>query len=122
VPGKVLRDALELLEDRFMRGVSTFSTVRARTLDRLAVGYLKDLLPGSDGYTNLHYNDTELDGLVIFENLAFVVEGKGSALSVQARRGDVVRLGRDLGRAVEEAWTQGARARDYILGREDAVL
>ncbi|MGO9321889.1 MAG: hypothetical protein ACLQBY_13955 [Solirubrobacteraceae bacterium] len=122
VPGMVLRDAVVLLEDRFMRGVSTFSKARAKTLDRLALGYLKALLPDSKGFTNLHYDGTELDGLVIFENTAFVVEGKGSALSIQAQRGDVVRLGRDLGRAVEDAWTQGARARDYLLRDEAAVF
>ena len=122
VYGMVLRDAVLLLEDRFMRGVSTFSKARAKTLDRLALGYLKALLPGSEGFTNLHYDDAELDGIVIFENAAFVMEGKGSTLSVQARRGDVVRLGRDLGRAVEEAWIQGARARDYLFREEDAVF
>jgi hypothetical protein len=122
VPGMILRDAVVLLEDRFMRGVSTFSKARAKTLDRLALDYLKALLPGSKGFTNLHYDGTELDGLVIFENTAFVVEGKGSALSIQAQRGDVVRLRRDLGRAVEDAWTQGARARDYLLRDEAAVF
>ena len=50
------------------------------------------------------------------------MEGKGTALSIQAQRGDVVRLGRDLGRAVEDAWTQGARARDYLLRDEAAVF
>ncbi len=122
VPGMVLRDAVVLLEDRIMGGVSTFSKARAKTLDRLAVGYLKALLPGSEGFTNLYYDGAELDGLVIFEDTVFVVEGKGSALSTQAKRGDVVRLGRDLGRAVEDAWTQGARARDYLLREEDAVF
>jgi hypothetical protein len=122
VPGMVLRDAVVLLENRFMGGVSTFSKARAKTLDRLALDYLKALLPGSEGFTNLYYDGAELDGLVIFESTAFVVEGKGSALSTQAQRGDVVRLGRDLGRAVEEAWTQGARARDYLFREEDAVF
>ena len=68
VPGMVLRDAVVLLEDRFMRGVSTFSKARAKTLDRLALGYLKALLPDSKGFTNLHYDGTELDGLVILRD------------------------------------------------------
>lgn len=122
VPGMVLRDAVVLLEKRFMTGVSTFSKARAKTLDRLAVDYLKALLPGSEGFTNLLYDDAELDGLVIFERTAFVVEGKGSALSVQAQRGDVARLGSDLGCAVEDAWVQGARARGYLRREEDAVF
>jgi hypothetical protein len=122
VPGMVLRDTVALLEGRLMNGISTFSKARAKTLDRLAVHYLKVLLPGSEGFTNLYYEGAELDGLVIFEGTAFVVEGKGSALSIQAQRGDVVRLKRDLVRAVEEAWTQGARARHYLLRDEDAVF
>ena len=122
IPGMVLRDAVAVLEDRFMTGAPGFSVARAKTLDALAVEYLTGLLPASRGFTNLFYKDTELDGLVIFESRALVVEGKGTALSVQAQRGDVVRLGRDLARAVEEAWEQGARAREYLLGDQDAVF
>jgi hypothetical protein len=122
VPGMLLRDTVAVLENRFMTGVRTFSKARAKTLDALAVEYLTELLPESNGFTNLFYRGAELDGLVLFERSAFVVEGKGTPLSVQARRGDVVRLRRDLERAVEEAWDQGARARDYILSREDAIF
>jgi hypothetical protein len=122
VPGMVLRDAVALLEDRFMSGVGGFSKARAKTLDVLAVGYLTGLLPGSQGHTNLFYADAEVDGLVIFEDIAFVIEGKGTGLSVAAQRGDIVRLQRDLGRAVQEAWVQGARARDHLLGDDDAVF
>lgn len=75
VPGMVLRDAVALLEDRFMSGAPKFPKARAKTLDALAVEYITTLLPGSSGYTDLFYGDAEVDGLVIFENLAFVVEG-----------------------------------------------
>jgi hypothetical protein len=51
-----------------------------------------------------------------------LVEGKASPVSVQALRGDTVRLGRDMRDAVEVAWTQGARARAYILGEGDTVF
>jgi hypothetical protein len=122
VPGMLLRETVAVLEDRFMSGAPGFSRARAKTLDVLAVDYLIALLPGSSGFTNLFYGECELDGLVIFERMAFVVEGKGTPLSVQAQRGDVVRLRRDLGRAVEEAWVQGARAREYLLSDEGAVF
>jgi hypothetical protein len=120
IPGMVLRDTVGLLETRLLNGgPRSFSTSRAKTLDALAVEYLVALLPGSQGFVNLFYEGTELDGLVIFERTAFVVEGKGTPLSAAAQRGDLERLRRDIGRAVEEAWTQGKRARDYVLG-EDA--
>jgi hypothetical protein len=122
IPGIVLRDPLEVLEDRLLRGKQGFSLARAKTLDHLAVGYLADMLPGAAPYTNLMYEGAEVDGLVLFEDVAFVVEGKGTSLSVQGHRGDVKRLERDIRRAVEEAWRQGARARAFILGEGDAVF
>jgi hypothetical protein len=122
LPGAITRDIDRLLESRILAGNPGFSRQRAQTLDRLAVGYLAHLLSGAPGYTNLHYEDTELDGLVLFEDMAFVVEGKGSGISVQGQRGDTVRLGRDLEDAVEDAWRQGARARAYLLGGADAVF
>ncbi len=118
VPGMVLRDAVALLEDRFMRGKAGFSKSRARTLDVLAVEYLASMLPGAAAYTHLFYEGVELDGLVLFEDVAFVVEGKGSSLSVQGHRGDVRRLVSDIRDAVACAWEQGARARAFILGGE----
>lgn len=122
VPGMLLRDTVALLEDRFMSGVPSFSKARAKTLDALAVDYLTGLLPDSDGFTNLFYGEHELDGLVIFEPRAFVVEGKGTPLSIPAQRGDVVRLRRDLERAVEDAWVQGERAKQYLLREQDAIF
>jgi hypothetical protein len=122
IPGMVLRDPIELLEDRLLQGKPNFSEARAKTLDRLAVTYLGAMLPGSTAYTNLFYEGTELDGLVLFEDIAFVIEGKGTALSVQAQRGDVERLKRDVGKAVEDAWKQGARAREFILREGDTVF
>ena len=122
IPGMVLRDPIALLEDRLLRGKPNFSEARAKTLDRLAVTYIGAMLPGSTAYTNLFYEGTELDGLVLFEDIAFVIEGKGMALSVQAQRGDVERLKRDVGKAVEDAWTQGARAREFIFRDGDTVF
>ncbi|MEA2682204.1 MAG: hypothetical protein QOK05_532 [Chloroflexota bacterium] len=122
IPGMVLRDPIALLEDRLLQGKPNFSRARAKTLDRLAVTYLGTMLPGSTAYTNLFYEGTELDGLVLLEDTAFVVEGKATALSVQARRGDVERLKRDVGKAVEDAWIQGARAREFILREGDTIF
>ncbi len=51
-----------------------------------------------------------------------VVEGKGSKISVQGQRGDPTRLLRDIQNAVEDAWRQGSRARDYLLRAGDTVF
>jgi hypothetical protein len=115
IPGAMTRDIDRLLEARVMAGSPGFSKQRAKTLDRLAVDYLARMLPGAQAFTNLHYEETELDGLVLFDDIAFLVEGKGSPLSVPSQRGDTTRLGNEVGEAVEEAWRQGARARAYLL-------
>jgi hypothetical protein len=122
VPGMVVRDTVALLEKRFMTGISTFSRARAKTLDRLAVDFVSSVLPDSTGFTNLHYEGTEVDGLVLFDRIALIIEGKGSALSVPARRGDTRRLASDVADTVEEAWQQGARAREYLRADADAVF
>lgn len=122
VPGTVLRDTVVLLQERLTAAVPNFSARRAKTLDALAVTYLTELLEGSSGYTNLFYDEFELDGLLLFERMALVVEGKASPLSAQAQRGDLTRLARDISRSVEDAWRQGARARDYLLSGQDAVF
>lgn len=123
VPGMLIRDTFKVLDDRLMTGRPGYSNSRAATLDRLAVSHLLEVLPGATGYVDLHYeHDSQLDGLVLFENIAFVVEGKGSAISFKARRGDVARLVNEMKRSVEEAAAQGIRARDFLLSSEDAVF
>lgn len=122
VPGALERDSPALLEARLLAGKAGFSQRRAKTLDQLAVGYLADLLPGAVTQTNLFYEGAELDGLVLFDDVALVVEGKGTPISVQGQRGDIRRLRSDIEAAVEDAWKQGARARAYILRAGDAVF
>lgn len=122
VPGMMTRDADALLEHRLLAGQPNFPRQRARTLDCLAVQYLTDLLPGAAAYTNIHYEDTELDGLVLFDDVALVVEGKAGGMSVPARRGDVRRLRRDIRNNVEDAWRQASRARTYLLRDEDSIF
>lgn len=122
LPGALSRDVNTLLESRLLAGSRSFSRQRAKTLDRLAVGYLGRLLPGAESYANLHYEGTELDGLVLFDRTALVVEGKGSGISVQGQRGDLARLLRDIQDAVEDAWRQGSRAREYLLRAADTVF
>lgn len=124
-PAMLVRDAVRLMEARLIAGQPGYPASRARTLDDLAIKYLSAILPGATAHTRLFYNvpeRVEVDGLVIIDDLAIVVEGKGSAISVAGLRGDTVRLGRDIQESVEDAWVQGARARDYILGPGDSVF
>lgn len=128
IPGMLARDYPTLLEPDLLQVQRNFSKHRARVLDELAIRYLERMVPGARTFTHLTYEveeggeqkRAEVDGLVIWHRSALVVEGKGTGLSMASRRGDVLRLRRDIERAVEEAWRQGARARDYLLSGADS--
>jgi hypothetical protein len=122
MPGAMTRDVDRLLEGRLLARNPAFSRQRATTLDELAVEYLGRLLPGAETYTHLFYEGNELDGLVLFGDIAVVIEGKGSGISVPGQRGDTKRLGSDVELAVEDAWRQGARAREYLKRPGDAMF
>jgi hypothetical protein len=122
----LLREYPTLLERDLLEKRSAFSSHRAKILDELAVSYLRQMLPGAETYTNLFYNSpstggqrVEIDGLILFDNIALIVEGKATALSVQSLRGDVQRLARDIKRSVQDAWEQGARARRDLTSGQD---
>lgn len=122
VPGMPTRDADVLLERRLLEGRSSFPRQRAKALDDIAVRHLVALLPGARAHTNLFYDEAELDGLVLFDDVAIVVEGKAGGMSVPARRGDVRRLLQDIKNNVEDAWRQGARARAYLVDNDESVF
>ncbi len=70
-------------------------------------------------YRNLRYRispevETDLDGLVLFDTVAFLIEGKGGQLSAAARRGAPLRLIRDVEALVGDPHRQALRARDFI--------
>lgn len=122
LPGALSRDVDTLMESRVLMARHGFARQRARTLDHLAIAYLSRLLPAAATHPNLHYDGAELDGLVLFERTAIVLEGKASRISTAGQRGDLDRLRADVGGAVEDAWRQGARARDYLLRAGDSVF
>jgi len=63
-----------------------------------------------------------VDGLILWGDIAIVVEGKGNPLGDPSIRGDVARLRNELKRTIEEAWTQAKRVRDLLLSGEEVVF
>ncbi|WP_155948612.1 hypothetical protein [Mycobacterium sp. URHB0044] len=57
----------------------------------------------------------EGDGLFVFDDVAIILEVKGKSIAVQARRGDIRRLGTDLKATVGDACTQAGRLKRLIL-------
>jgi hypothetical protein len=99
-----------------------YSKHRASTVDQVAIESLRRMLPGATTFEHVYYDygkgsrdqQAEVDGLVLFDEVALVVEGKASKLSLQSRRGDVERLRRDLSRSIGDAYRQGKRATEFL--------
>jgi len=130
VMGLLRRDLTELLERLVLSHRPKFPARRAKTLDRLAVECLEGVFPGARTYVSAYYpiegDDraarAEADGLVLWNDVCFVLEGKGKPLSPQGKRGDVKRIQADLQASLAEAWNQGNRVIEYLQRARPAVF
>lgn len=123
VPGILSREMATVLEPHIKPHLSTFKDWRATKLDQIAVRHLKRMLPGSESWISLYYwieedgqrKRVELDALVLYQGIAFLMEGKANPLAPPSLRGDVRRLRSEIKDTVEKAFQQALRARDYLL-------
>jgi hypothetical protein len=130
VPGIIARDYVSLLEKDLLASEKGFSRWRATVVDDLSVGYVASTLPGCQAFERLFYRVVEdgeekwpdVDGLVVFDEVAIIVEGKATPLSSPALRGDVQRARADLRRAIETATGQAERAGDYLRQNDPAIF
>lgn len=97
---------------------------RARAVDEHAVELLHKALPGSRAFPNVYIDGPtgreEIDGIVIYEDIALVIEGKGAPLKLAARRGSIERLVNQLNVLVTEGYRQLQRDRAYVLAGRPA--
>jgi hypothetical protein len=120
------------IKPAFERGLKTtphwesYQKQRSAYLVRTTLKYLTDLMPGATPHESLHYplsdgSETELDGLVLFDRYAFLIEAKAGSLGA-ARRGGKPKIKSQLEALVGDAADQVARARDYIHGTAKPVF
>lgn len=105
------------------RGASVwehYQRARADFLESQALRLLSHPLRHAETYQKLRYRpppdyqETELDGMVMFDNVLFLLECKAGTFSPPARRGAPVRMVEDLKKLVADAHSQALRARRYI--------
>lgn len=114
-------NATDATWERYERARSRYA--EARTLE-----LFETLLPGATAYQGLKYDapdaagdvsETELDGLVLYDDALFLVEVKAGTLSPPSRRGAPDRLAKDLGDdLLGEGHRQALRAKEYVEGSE----
>ncbi|MFH1374000.1 MAG: hypothetical protein ABII79_09415 [bacterium] len=127
-----LRDAIEGLirEDDNRLFENRYEPARNSYLERTSLSSVAKALPGCNAYSNLYYTISEegkekrceLDGLILFDTTLILIEAKAGTLSVQARRGSVSRLRKDIKKLIDKPFDQCLRARDYILGNDTCAF
>jgi hypothetical protein len=91
---------------------------------------LSEILKHGESYHNLKYKFAEdgqlkeydLDGLILYDKCAFLVEGKAGRLTEPAQRGAVDRMISDLKKLLVDSHEQATRAEKYISMSEEPVF
>jgi len=99
---------------------------RADYLVSEGVKLLSEILRYGESYQNLKYKfaedgqlkEYELDGLVLYDRCAFLIEGKAGRLTDPAQRGAQDRMVSDLKKLLVESHAQAMRAEKYISTSE----
>lgn len=120
------------IKPRFEEGLkqskrwNAYQKHRANVLVDEGLKAIKKLLPASQVHTNLMYpigqgEDAELDGLVLFDRYAFLVEAKAGEFGA-ARRGGKDRMKERLTDLIGEPSNQAVRARDWIRKNDNPAF
>lgn len=108
-----------LVEALLARTFPKWPTARARAVDEHAVALIQQALPGSQAVTNVYIEGPagleEVDGVVVFEDVVIVIEGKGAPLKVAALRGGVDRFVGQLRDLVAEGARQLDRDQRHVM-------
>ncbi len=107
--------------ERYQKGRAAY--VETRTVDLLA-----KLSPHAKGWVGLKYSfddgsgrqQYELDGLVLVDGVAFLVEGKAGSVRFNARRGDPQATVSNLKSLAVDAHNQALRARRFLSSTPNA--
>lgn len=99
-----------------------YQKARAGFLIDESLRWFKKALPAAETHKSLKYTfaekthstEYELDGLVSFDTVTFLIEGKAGGLTPPSRRGAPLRLQEEMGKLLAEPHRQALRARAFI--------
>ncbi len=117
----------EWLKAKNQRRYQSFVKAREKHAVELALGYLSRAFTGCRVGQNLFYTPPgeercEVDGLLIYNDIAIIIEAKGARLTQKARSGHGKRLERDYEKLVTDSLCQGLRAKNFIEKDADRVF
>ena len=133
-----VKNALEeLLNPGLLRAVNKDGRIweryqkhRSDYLVSEGVKLISEILKHGKGYQNLNYQfeengqikEEELDGLVLYDKCAFLIEAKAGILTEPAKRGAPKRIMSDIKKLIVESHEQATRAEKYIFTTEKPVF
>lgn len=117
--------ALEASDPDYWR--ISYLPARGQFLEDKCLDYLTAIHPSATVYRSLKYRLPdepdklyETDGLVLFDDVALIVEAKSGAFHLQGRRGSPEHLETDIKHLVAEPLAQGRRVRSYLEDNAEA--
>lgn len=126
VPGGVA-DAIQAVLENVLKNVggktwARYHTHRHDTVLRFGLDLLDEAMPDAHIESSLYYEieeegnrkRAELDGLVVYDSVLFLVEAKGHSFTEPAKRGAAKRLKKHLHDVITKAHQQALRAHTYI--------
>ncbi len=107
------------LKTKNQKRYTSFVKAREKHATELALSYFSRAFPGCRIGQNLFYTPPgeercEVDGLILYDDIAIVVEAKGAQLTQKARSGHGRRLERDYEKLVADSLRQGLRVGDFV--------
>ena len=104
-----------------------YARMREGVLTEMTLDSLAGVFPGAVHGHNLYYgvddsSRSETDAVLLYDDIAIVIEAKAGALSFSARKGSEKRIKRDFGKLVGDAFSQARRAADFILGNPNGIF
>jgi hypothetical protein len=123
--GNILEDWIRQKDEEYFH--KTYQSKRADCLEEKALKYFEQLLPNAKVYHKLFYQmeengqnkRLETDGLILYDNNLFILEGKAGTLSLSARRGGLERMKKDAADLIDSAYSQALRTKKYIESTEN---
>jgi hypothetical protein len=122
--GNIIEAWIKQKDEKYF--LKNYQSKRADHLEKKALAHFKQLLPDTEVYGKLYYEieengekkRVETDGIILFDNNLFIIEGKAGTLSLSARRGGLERMKKDAAELVDSAYSQALRTKQYIENTE----
>jgi len=104
-----------------------FVKAREGVLTDIAIDSLSAIFSNAEYSNNLYYVDAnsqqcETDGILLYDDVAFVIESKAGGVSFSARRGSRERIKRDFDALVGEATRQAIRTASFIRDNPTGIF